>query len=129
MVLHLLLLNSDFSGDASLEGQVDSGAKLMVVSVGAMGKSYMTLSGGKTLGPEGAQQLADLLREAPPLLSLLELRYFYDALLLGKCAFSWQTKLQGQMMIITWIETSLAKLVIAYLFLCSFLLFLFLPQH
>ena len=39
----------------------------LVSNVGAKGTSYMTLSGGKGLGPDGAQRLADLLREAPTL--------------------------------------------------------------
>jgi hypothetical protein len=47
----------------------------MVSGAGAQGTSRMTLSGGKGLGPDGAQRLAELLREAPPpMLAALDLR-------------------------------------------------------
>ena len=49
---------------------------LVVSGVGAKGTSYITLSGGEGLGPDGAQRLADLLRNAsPPLLVSLGLRH------------------------------------------------------
>ena len=56
--------------------QVESDGDVRLVSgVGAKGTSYMTLSGGKGLGPDGAHRLAGLLRESPPpLLSSLRLR-------------------------------------------------------
>ena len=45
-------------------GQVSSGGDVRVVSgVGGKGISCMQLSGGTGLGPDGAQRLADLLRE------------------------------------------------------------------
>jgi hypothetical protein len=51
------------------------GAVLVEIGSGD-GTSYMTLRGGKGLGPEGATRLADLLREArPPLLTALNLRH------------------------------------------------------
>jgi hypothetical protein len=51
------------------------GAVRLVSGVGGKGTSYMELSGGKGLGPDGAQRLAELLREAaPPLLTSLTLR-------------------------------------------------------
>ncbi len=57
-------------------GQVGSGGDVEVVSgVGAKGTSRMTLSGGKGLGPDGAQWLAELLRVAPPpMLEAMDLR-------------------------------------------------------
>jgi hypothetical protein len=56
--------------------QVTSGGDMLVVSgVGGKGTSRMTLSGGKGLGPDGAQRLADLLCEAPPpMLAEIDLR-------------------------------------------------------
>ncbi len=56
--------------------QVSSNGDIRVVmGTGAKGTSYMTLSGGKGLSPDGAQRLADLLCEAPPLmLESLDLR-------------------------------------------------------
>ena len=70
-----------FSG-ACRAGQVRSNGDVEVVSgVGAKGTSRMTLSGGKGLGPDGAQRLADLLREdPPPLLASLELRHLTSSL-------------------------------------------------
>jgi hypothetical protein len=61
-----------------IRGQVTSGGDMLVVSgVGAKGTSRMTLSGGKGLGPDGAQRLADLLCEAPsPMLAEMDLRCF-----------------------------------------------------
>ena len=48
----------------------------MVSGAGAKGNSRMKLSGGKGLGPDGAQRLAELLREAPPpMLAALDLRH------------------------------------------------------
>ncbi len=57
-------------------GQVDSSGDVRVMSgVGNKGTSYMTLSGGRGLGPEGAQRLADLLQQAPAhMLATLDLR-------------------------------------------------------
>jgi hypothetical protein len=53
-----------------------SGLVQLVSSVGDKGTSAMMLSGSKGLGPEGAQQLARLLRGAPPpYLPSLNLRY------------------------------------------------------
>ena len=47
----------------------------VVSGAGAKGTSRMTLSGGKGLGPEGAQRLAELLRKAPPpMLEAMDLR-------------------------------------------------------
>ena len=56
--------------------QIGSDGNVRLVSgVGAKGTSNMTLSGGKGLGPDGAQRLAGLLFKAPPpLLSTLNLR-------------------------------------------------------
>jgi len=52
-----------------------NGDVIVVSGAGAKGKSYMTLSGGKGLGPDGAQRLAELLQNAPPpLLAELDLR-------------------------------------------------------
>jgi hypothetical protein len=55
---------------------VTSGGEVLVVSgVGAKGASRMTLSGGKGLGPDGAQRLADVLQKAPPaMLAVMDLR-------------------------------------------------------
>jgi hypothetical protein len=55
--------------------QVYSNGDVLVVSgVGAKGTSYMKLSGGKGLGQDGAQRLADLLQKAPPpMLATLDL--------------------------------------------------------
>uniref|UniRef100_A0A7S0MZH7 Uncharacterized protein n=1 Tax=Cryptomonas curvata TaxID=233186 RepID=A0A7S0MZH7_9CRYP len=51
------------------------GAVRVAIGVTDAGTSYMTLSGGKGLGPYGAGRLAVLLREAcPPLLTALNLR-------------------------------------------------------
>ena len=60
--------------------QVDSDGDVLVVSgVGAKGTSYMKLSGGKGLGPDGAHRLADLLQKAPPpMLATLDLRYLHS---------------------------------------------------
>ncbi len=57
-------------------GQVGSSGGIWLVSgVGAKGTSAMTLSGGRGLGPDGAQRLAELLQKAPPpLLTSLSLR-------------------------------------------------------
>jgi hypothetical protein len=53
-----------------------SGLVKLVSGVGDKGTSTTTLSGGKGLGPEGAQQLARLLREAlSPHLTSLDLRF------------------------------------------------------
>ena len=43
-----------------------TGAVEVVSGVGAKGTSYMSLGFRGGLGPDGAQELADLLREAPP---------------------------------------------------------------
>ena len=61
------------AGDA---GQVGSDGAVRVVSgAGGEGTSRMALSGGKGLGTEGAQRLAELLREAPPpMLEAMDLR-------------------------------------------------------
>ncbi len=63
-------------------GQVSSSGDVQVVSgFGAKGTSYMTLSGGKGLGPYEAQQLADLLQKDPPsLLASLTLRRMHFSL-------------------------------------------------
>ena len=67
-------------GSITLAGseQVYSDGDVRLVSgVGAKGTSYMTLGGGKGLGPDEAQQLARLLQKTQlPLLSTLDLRYF-----------------------------------------------------
>jgi hypothetical protein len=57
-------------------GQVTSGGEVWVVSgVGTKGTSRMTLSGGKGLGPDGAQRLADVLQKASPaMLAAMDLR-------------------------------------------------------
>ena len=50
----------------------------VVSGAGSKGTSRMALSGGKGLGPEGAQRLAELLREAPPpMLEAMDLRCLY----------------------------------------------------
>ncbi len=56
--------------------QVSSRGRVAAVSAaGAKGSSALDLSGGRGLGREGAQRLADLLREAPPpFLASLDLR-------------------------------------------------------
>ena len=61
---------------ARCSGQLKPSGDVLVVSgVGAKGASSMRLSGGKGLGPDGAQRLADLLREAPPpMLESMDLR-------------------------------------------------------
>ena len=52
-----------------MRGQVTSGGAVRVVSgVGAKGTSCMQLSGAHGLGPDGAQRLAALLQEPPPML-------------------------------------------------------------
>jgi hypothetical protein len=52
-----------------------SGDVTIVSAMGAKGTSYMKLSSGKGVGPDGAHRLADLLRKAPqPLLVELVLR-------------------------------------------------------
>ncbi len=63
---------------SAIQGQVTSGGDMLMVSgVGAKGTSRMTLSGGKGLGPDGAQRLADLICEAPPpMLAEMDLRCF-----------------------------------------------------
>jgi hypothetical protein len=54
-----------------------SGIVKLVSAVGDRGTSTMALSGGKGLGPEGAQRLAELLHVAQPLLlSSLYLRHY-----------------------------------------------------
>ena len=60
-------------------GQVGSGGDVAVVSgVGAKGTSSMALSGEKGLGPDGAERLAALLREAaPPMLEAMDLRCLF----------------------------------------------------
>ncbi len=53
-----------------------SGRVELVSGVGAKGRSIVDLSGGRGLGPDGARELAGLLREAPPpLLTSLDLRW------------------------------------------------------
>jgi hypothetical protein len=52
-----------------------NGGVRVVSGVGGKGTSYMTLSGGKGLGPDGAHRLADLLFKAPSqILEFLDLR-------------------------------------------------------
>ena len=65
--------------------QVSSGGDVKVVSgAGAKGTSWMRLSGGTGLGPDGAERLAELLREAPPpMLAALDLRHL--AAFFGSC--------------------------------------------
>jgi hypothetical protein len=58
-------------------GQVTSEGDVRVVSgmAGAKGVSWMTLSGGKGLGSDGAARLADVLQKAPPhMLAEMDLR-------------------------------------------------------
>ena len=64
------------SARRAARGQVTSGGDILVVSgAGDKGASRMTLSGGKGLGPDGAQRLADVLQKAPPaMLAVLDLR-------------------------------------------------------
>ena len=61
------------AGDA---GQVGSDGAVRVVSgAGGKGTSRMALSGGKGLGTDGAQRLADMLKKAPPpLLASIDIR-------------------------------------------------------
>ena len=60
---------------AGSEQVYSDGDVRLVSGVGAKGTSYMTLSGGKGLGSDGAQRLAGLLQGAPPpLLCTLNLR-------------------------------------------------------
>jgi hypothetical protein len=58
-------------------GQVSaSGCATLARGTEAKGTSYVPLSGGAPLGPDGARRLADALREAQPsLLTALDLRY------------------------------------------------------
>ena len=50
----------------------------VVCGTGAGGTSCLPLTGGSPLGLEGARQLAELLRNAPPpLLTSLDLRWRY----------------------------------------------------
>ncbi len=64
------------SAGRAARGQVTSGGNILVViGVGAKGASRMSLSGGKGLGPDGAQRLADVLQKAPPaMLAVMDLR-------------------------------------------------------
>jgi hypothetical protein len=57
-------------------GQVTRNGDVRVRSgVGTEGTSWMTLSGGKGLGSDGAQRLADVLHKAPPpMLAVMDLR-------------------------------------------------------
>ncbi len=56
-------------------GQGQVAMMILVSGTGAGGTSYVPLSGGAPLGPEGALRLAKLLCEArPPLLTSLDLR-------------------------------------------------------
>ena len=57
-------------------GQMISRGDVRVVSgVGDKGTSWMTISGGEGLGLDGAQRLAELLRQAPPpMLEAIDLR-------------------------------------------------------
>ena len=56
--------------------QVDSQGGVAVAVGGEGAIRLPTLSGGKGLGPNGAQRLAELLREAPPpMLAALDLRH------------------------------------------------------
>ncbi len=55
-----------------------SGEVTIVSGVGVKGTSYMKLSGGNGLGPDGTLQLAGLLRKASPsLLTELDLRHLH----------------------------------------------------
>ena len=64
------------AGDA---GQVGSDGAVRVVSgAGGEGTSRMALSGGKGLGPDGAQRLADLLQTGPShMLASMDLRHLH----------------------------------------------------
>ena len=57
-------------------GQVASTGTIKVVSgVGGKDNSFMTLGGGKGLGPDGARRLSDLLHEhPPPFFTLIDIR-------------------------------------------------------
>ncbi len=59
--------------------QVSSGGAVKLV--GAKGTSKMELNSGRSLGPEGAMRLADMMREAQPMmLARLDLRQYLTAL-------------------------------------------------
>ena len=66
------------SARRAARGQVTAGGDVLVVSgIGAKGTSWMTLSGGKGLGSDGAQRLADVLQKAaPPMLAVMDLGCF-----------------------------------------------------
>jgi hypothetical protein len=56
-------------------GRGQAPVMVLVSGTGAKGTSYVPLSGGAPLGPDGARRLADALREArPQLLTELDLR-------------------------------------------------------